>query len=137
MERNHAPEPTERELQILRILWRRGEATVREVSDELRDDLGIVQNTVQTFLRTMTEKGLAAFRKDGRTFVYRATVEPAQTRRRLLDGFLSRAFDGAIDQLVESAVALRRPTDDEVTRLRQLLDEVESEVESEARRREP
>ena len=127
MERNHGPEPTERELQILRVLWSRGEATVREVYDELRDNLGIVQNTVQTFLRIMTEKGLAAFRKEGRTFIYRATVEPAQTKRRLLDGLLSRAFDGAIDQLVESAVALRRPTRDEVTRLRALLDQVESE----------
>jgi predicted transcriptional regulator len=129
MERNPVPEPTERELRILRILWERGEATVREVYEDLRADLGIVQNTVQAFLRTMTDKRLVAFRKQRRTFVYRPLVEPTQTKRRLLDGVLHRAFDGAIDQLVESAVALRTPTPDELARLRALLDEVESRPE--------
>lgn len=130
MERNPVPEPTERELRILRILWERGEATVREVYEDLRADLGIVQNTVQAFLRTMTDKRLVAFRKQRRTFVYRPLVEPTQTKRRLLDGVLHRAFDGAIDQLVESAVALRTPTPDELARLRALLDEVESRPEA-------
>ena len=69
------PEPTERELQILHILWQRGEATVREVHAELQH-LGIVQNTVQAFLRTMSDKGLTTFRRDGRTFVYQPAVEP-------------------------------------------------------------
>ena len=45
--------PTERELDILKVLWDRGEATVRDVYEELRQRLPIVQNTVQAFLRTM------------------------------------------------------------------------------------
>ncbi len=121
-----APEPTERELQILQVLWDRGEATVREVYEALREDLGIVQNTVQAFLRTMTDKGLVTFRKERRTFVYKPCVEPTKTRERLIDGVLQRAFDGAIDQLVESAVSVKQPTADEIARLRALLDEVES-----------
>ncbi len=120
------PEPTERELRILAILWERGESTVREIHALLQDELPIVQNTVQAFLRTMTDKGLVTFRKVNRTFVYRPIVEPQQTKRRLLDGLLQRAFDGAIDQLVESAVSLRRPTPAELTRLRELLDAAES-----------
>ncbi|HEX6812142.1 MAG TPA: BlaI/MecI/CopY family transcriptional regulator [Planctomycetota bacterium] len=119
------PEPTERELQILRVLWERGEATVRQVHDALRD-LGIVQNTVQAFLRTMTEKGLVAFRRKDRTFIYRPLVGASQTRRGLLDGVLRRAFDGALDQLVENAVALRAPTPQELDRLRQLIAELEA-----------
>ena len=47
------PQPTERELAILKVLWDRGEATVQEVYRTLRDELPIVQNTVQAFLRTM------------------------------------------------------------------------------------
>jgi len=74
------PEPTERELQILQVLWDRGEATVRQVHESLRD-LGIVQNTVQAFLRTMTEKGLTAFRRQDRTFIYRPLVGASQTKR--------------------------------------------------------
>ena len=52
------PTPTPRELEILGILWNRGEATVREVADIMRADEDIAQNTVQTFLRVMEEKGL-------------------------------------------------------------------------------
>ncbi len=120
------PEPTERELAILKILWNRGEATVRDVYEILREDLPIVQNTVQAFLRTMTEKQLVTFRSEGRSFVYRPLVEEGQTRTRLLSGLLQRVFDGSLDQLVESAVSLRSPTDTEVARLRALLDQVDA-----------
>ena len=113
-------------MQILRILWERGEATVREVYEILRADLGIVQNTIQTFLRTMTTKGLVAFRKERRTFVYRACVEPVETRKRVIASVMRRASDIALDQLVASAVSVRKPTRDEIARLRELLDEAES-----------
>ena len=53
------PTPTPRELEILGILWNRGEATVREVADIMRADEDLAQNTVQTFLRVMEEKGLS------------------------------------------------------------------------------
>ncbi len=119
--------PTERELQILEVLWDRKEASVREVHETLHSDLRIVQNTVQAFLRTMTDKGLVAFRKVGRTFIYRPLVERDETKRSMLGRVLDRAFDGAIDQLVESAVSLRRPTDKELGRLRELLAGFEDE----------
>lgn len=119
--------PTDRELAILKVLWSRGEATVREVYEALRDDLGIVQNTVQAFLRVMTEKGLVEHRTVGRTFVYRPLVRRDETSKRLLHRVLDRAFDGALDALVESATTLKRPTRDELDRLRTLLDALESD----------
>lgn len=119
-----APVPTDRELAILKVLWRRGEATVRQVYEELRDELPIVQNTVQAFLRTMTEKGLVTHRTEGRTFVYRAAVAPEPTRRELLHRVLERAFDGAVDRLVAGALDLRPPSPEELARLRELLDEL-------------
>lgn len=115
------PEPTPRELEILKILWDRGQATVREVYEQLRQRLPIVQNTVQAFLRTMEEKGLVEHRTEGRTFVYSATLERDQTHRRVVSSVLDRVFDGAIDQLVESALSLRPPTSDELARLKSLL----------------
>lgn len=118
-------EPTARELAILKILWDREEATVREVYEILREELPIVQNTVQAFLRTMTEKGLVAHRNAGRTFVYRPLVRRQQTRSKMVAGFLRRVFDGSLDQLVESAVSLQSPDRDELARLRKLLDRVE------------
>jgi predicted transcriptional regulator len=118
-------QPTPRELAILKVLWQRREATVRDVYEALRAELGIVQNTVQAFLRTMEEKGLVSHRTEGRTFVYRANAPADATRHGLLRGLLDRAFDGAMDQLVESALSLRRPTAAELARLRALIDSAE------------
>lgn len=118
--------PTERELDILKVLWDRGEATVRDVYAELRQRLPIVQNTVQAFLRTMEEKGLVTHRLEGRTFIYQPTYERQQTTQRLAEQLLTRAFDGAMDQLVQSVLSLRQPTKDELDRLEQLLAEAKA-----------
>lgn len=120
------PAPTDRELAILKVIWQRGEATVREVYEALRDDLPIVQNTVQAFLRTMTDKGLVSYETRGRTFIYKAEVEPQATRERMLGRVLNRVYDGAIDQLVEGAFRLQPPTTDELQRLRELLEQTQS-----------
>ena len=122
------PQPTERELLILKVLWDGGDQTVREVYESLRDHTPIVQNTVQAFLRTMEQKGLVAHRMAGRSFVYRAVLRRDQTSRSMLSGILQRVFDGAIDQLVESALELRRPTQKELDKLRTLLDGAEKRV---------
>ena len=113
--------PTERELEILKVLWDREEATVRDVYEELRQRLPIVQNTVQAFLRTMEEKGLVRHRLEGRTFIYQPTFQRQQTTQRLAEQLLTRAFDGAMDQLVQSVLSLRQPTKDELERLEELL----------------
>jgi predicted transcriptional regulator len=119
------PEPTERELQILKVLWDRGEASVREVYEALPASVPIVQNTVQAFLRLMEEKGLVTHRTQGRTFVYRPLHARARTSKTLLSGLLDTVFDGALDELVASALAVKRPSADELQRLRALLAEAE------------
>jgi predicted transcriptional regulator len=115
--------PTERELDILKVLWDREEATVREVYEELRPRLPIAQNTVQAFLRTMEEKGLVRHRLEGRTFIYEPVLRRQQTTQQLAGQLLQKAFDGAIDQLVQSVLSLRRPTAVELSRLEELIAE--------------
>ena len=124
------PEPTERELSILKVLWERGEATVREVYEALRDKLPIVQNTVQAFLRTMEQKGLVRHRTIGRSFVYKPVQQGARTRKTMISGVLETVFDGAIDQLVESAFAARPPSREELRRLRELLAQAERDAKA-------
>lgn len=119
--------PTERELEILKILWDRGEATVREVYEEMSRHAPIVQNTVQAFLRTMEDKGLVRHRLEGRTFVYQPTHRREDTKQHLVSRVLHRVFDGAIDQLVQSALSLRQPTADELARLEELIREARGE----------
>ncbi|MFO0983348.1 MAG: BlaI/MecI/CopY family transcriptional regulator [Planctomycetota bacterium] len=123
-----APQPTERELHILKVLWDRGEATVQEVYRALRDELPIVQNTVQAFLRTMDEKGLVRHRVVGRTFVYRPAFERDHTARGMLARTLQRVFDGALDQLVANVLSLRQPTPEELDRLRSLIEQLEQQT---------
>ena len=119
------PNPTKRELAILRILWDLQEATVRQVYEEARKDHPIVQNTVQAFLRTMEQKGLVSHRTEGRAFIYRPVLPKDKAGRRLLSGLLDQVFDGAVDQLVQSALSLRRPSKSELDRLRALVREAE------------
>ena len=118
-------EPTERELQILKVLWEREEATVREVYEQLRVHLPIVQNTVQAFLRIMEDKGLVSHTTRGRSFVYRAELPRDATNENLLSGLLEGVFDGALDAFVASAFALKPPSKGELERLKQLLAEHE------------
>ena len=124
------PDPTERELEILKVLWDRGEATVREVYEALRNDLPIVQNTVQAFLRTMEDKGLVSHRHEGRSFIYRPCVRRQQAEKKLLSRVLDRVFDGAIDELVASALTLRSPTREELERLKDIVEQAGRQRES-------
>lgn len=118
------PTPTERELDILKILWLRGEASVRDVYEELRERLPIVQNTVQALLRIMEDKGLVRHRTEGRTFIYTPQLEREETTRRLASELLQRAFDGAVDQMVHSLFTAQPPTDEEVRRLEAMISEL-------------
>jgi BlaI family penicillinase repressor len=120
------PNPTERELEILKILWQCGEATVRQVYEQMRRRANIVQNTVQAFLRTMEEKGLVEHRLQGRTFIYRPLFQREQTSRHLVGRLLDRLYDGAVEQLVDSLLSIRQPTDDELHRLEILIAEAKS-----------
>ncbi len=121
------PEPTERELEILKILWEHGEASVREVYEEMSRSAPIVQNTVQAFLRTMESKGLVRHRVEGRTFMYKPLLKRDQANKKLMSRVLQRVFDGAIDQLVQSAFSVRKPTDDELQRLERMIKNAKNE----------
>jgi len=127
--------PTERELEILKILWRRGEATVREVYEEISRELPIVQNTVQAFLRTMEEKGLVRHRLAGRTFVYAPVSKREQTSQKIVANLLQKVFDGAVDQLVDSALSLKQPTAEELDRLEALIRQAKAASKSKSERK--
>jgi BlaI family penicillinase repressor len=109
--------PTPRELEILKILWELGEATVREVYERMREQEDLAQNTVQTFLRTMEEKGLVRHRARGRAFVYR----PRYSRERTLSRFLDQVFDGAADQLVMSLLRVKKLSAREIEEIEEMI----------------
>lgn len=117
--------PSEREMDILKVLWEIGPATVRQVRERMCPDGELAFNTIQTLLRIMDEKGLVSHRLEGRTFIYQAR----HSRDRVAKRFLDKVFDGAMDQLVLSLLQNRRS---EPTELEQL-----EEVIAQARRKQP
>jgi len=88
--------PSERELDVLKVLWELGSGSVREVHQRLAASEGLAFTTVQTLLRIMEDKGLVGHRTEGRTFIY----SPRHSRERVAERFLNKVFDGALDQFV-------------------------------------
>ncbi len=113
--------PTPRELEILKVLWERGPASVRDVHQELaRDRADLAYNTIQTLLRIMEEKkGLVNHHVEGRTFVYTPCFDRDDSTARFLD----RVFDGAASQLVHSLLRSERVSPEELERMHVLIAE--------------
>lgn len=114
-------EPTGRELEIMKVLWDKGEATVREVYETLAEQRDVVQNTIQAFLRTMEDKGLVTHRVEGRSFIYKPAIARHETQKQMVSTVLDRVFDGAVDQLVLSALSLKKPSREELDKLEELI----------------
>lgn len=111
--------PTERETEILKVLWEIGEGSVREVHARMPAEENLAQNTVQTFLRIMEDKGLVAHRAEGRSFIYR----PLYTREKTVSRLLHRVYDGAVDRLVMNALQAKKPTEEELTAIEKMIRE--------------
>lgn len=117
--------PTDAELRILRVLWDRGPATVRDVFEVLEDDRGYT--TVLKFLQIMHEKGLVTRRREGRSHVYAAAIEREPTQRALLRDLAEKAFAGSSDALVLRALSSRGASAEELEEVRGLLERLERE----------
>jgi BlaI family transcriptional regulator, penicillinase repressor len=131
---------TDRELEILKVLWNRGKASVREVQEDLVVASGpVAYSTVQTLLNIMEEKkGLVRHSIEGRTFVYTPKKSPERTIRELTKRFVDRVFDGALDRVMVALLDTKAPSSGELARLRAMIDEAEKRsVEPGSLEREP
>lgn len=111
------PNPSERELDVLKVLWDLGEAKVRDVHAAMCQQKETAFTTVQTLLRIMAEKGLVKQRTIGRTLFY----SPRHTREQVSSRFLDRVFDGAIDKLVLNLLRAEDTSPDEMRELERLI----------------
>jgi BlaI family penicillinase repressor len=117
---------TDTELEVLKVLWERGEATVRDVLDDLAEGgREYAYTTAQTLLNRLQEKGCVASEKSGRAFVFR----PVFSRDELLGGSLhdlaSRVCDGKALPLLLNLVQSSKFSRRELRRFRDLLDELD------------
>ena len=116
------PRPTDAELAILRVLWRRGASTVRQVHDALSEVRPTAYTTALKLLQIMTEKGLVRRDESDRTHVYQARLTEEQTQRQLVRDLLERAFGGSSTKLVMQALAATRASAEELTEIRKLIE---------------
>jgi predicted transcriptional regulator len=121
--------PTGRELEVLKVLWARGKATVREVYGELRPrDGDLAYTTVLSLLQTMEQKGLVGHEAAGKAYAYYPRARRDSVFRRLAGGFLDRVFDGALGEYVARALQSRRPTLEELEGLERMIAEAKEET---------
>ena len=114
------------EMQVARLVWQIGEATVRQVLEALPQGRHLDYKTVQTYLRRLEAKGYLGTRRDGKRIVYRACVRPAQVMRESIQDFVLRLFDGEALPLVEHLIHDPGIKPEDLAKLREMLDEVES-----------
>ncbi len=115
------------ELEIARIVWDLGNATVRQVFDKVEPSRELDFKTVQTYLRRLEAKGYLRTKQDGRSKVYSPKVRPGQVIRETVDDFLQRLFDGATLPLVQHLIHERDITANEIQELRDMLDRWEAD----------
>jgi predicted transcriptional regulator len=122
MAKINQPRPTDSELEILRVLWRRGASTVRDVYDAVNKTKPVGYTTVLKLMQIMADKGLVKRDEERRAHVYSARVPQEQTQRQMVRDLLRRAFDDSASQLVMQALASKKASPEELAQIRQLLD---------------
>jgi predicted transcriptional regulator len=119
---NSIPRPTESELELLRILWEKQPATVREIYDALNEDRPSGYTTVLKLLQIMTAKGLVVRDEANRAHVYRSAVSQDAMQSRLLKDLSVRLFSGSAAQLALHALAMEPASATDLDEIRALLE---------------
>lgn len=129
MARSLSTQPTEVELQILRILWTSGGSTAREVHNALAEveEKDTTYSTTVKMLSVMLEKGLVKRDESVSPQVYRAASSQKITQRKMLGDLIDKVYDGSALSLVLQALASRKASSDELAEVRRMLDELEGQ----------
>jgi predicted transcriptional regulator len=133
--------PTDRELEALKVLWNRGQATVREIADAMNAAATtpagkragpppLAYTTVLSLLQVMEQKGLVDHRREGKAYIYVPLAQRERTFRQLAGGFLDKVFDGAVDEYLVHALGAKKRLS------REELDQLEAMIAA-ARKQEP
>ncbi|PYS79934.1 MAG: transcriptional regulator [Acidobacteria bacterium] len=125
MPKTTPPRPTDAELAILKVLWRRGPCTVREVFETFGETKTTGYTTALKLMQIMADKGLVKRDESERAHRYEAVLAEDETQRRLVGDLLQKAFDGSAKNLVLQALSSRRASAEELAEIRRMLDELE------------
>jgi predicted transcriptional regulator len=124
MARHKKPQPTDRELTILGILWDNGPSTVREVNEAMNKDKATGYTTTLKLMQIMAEKGLVVRDESQRTHIYKARADQKRTQTQLVGNLLETAFAGSAEKLVMRALSAKKVPAKELAKIRKMLDQM-------------
>jgi BlaI family transcriptional regulator, penicillinase repressor len=123
--------PTERELEILRILWGRGPSTTRDIHSALNEGLSkkeqAAYNSVLTILLIMLEKGLVSRDESSKSHIYKAAYKQDEVQEQMLYGFIEKVFGGSAMNLVTKALSMQATNKKDAEKIKSLLQEMAAE----------
>ncbi len=127
MARQKGTNPTDRELEILRILWEHGPCSVRRVHEIVSQGSDTGYTTSLKFMQIMLEKGLVTRDTSHRTHIYSAIAQEANVQRQLAADLVEKAFGGSAQTLVMQALEEKQVPQNELNRIKKMLDNLEGE----------
>ncbi|MFA6058164.1 MAG: BlaI/MecI/CopY family transcriptional regulator [Taibaiella sp.] len=113
--------PTESELEILNVIWNKGQATVRDVHEVLETRKQSGYTTTLKLMQIMIEKGLLEREVSGKSHVYKAIIKREDAQDQLLQRLIDNAFSGSASQLVMQALGHHKSTPEELEEIRNYL----------------
>jgi BlaI family transcriptional regulator, penicillinase repressor len=119
----HTAPLTPQELEIMKVVWQKGEATVRDVYEDLLKRRKIAYTTVLTMMKVLEGKGHLRKRQDDRAHTYRPSRPESAVVRSMVREFVDRLFDGAAHPLVVHLIKDRRVTREELEALARQIEE--------------
>lgn len=128
------PALSKAEMEVVRIVWNLGEATVRQVFDAFPAERNIDFTTVQTYLRRLETKGYLRAKRQGRAMVYRPRVRPDEVIRETVRDLVNRLFDGQTVPLLHHLIRDRSIGEDEIRQLRAMIDQLEDKDDESPRK---
>ncbi len=118
--------PTESELEILQVLWEKGQATVREVHEELASFKDSGYTTTLKLMQIMFEKGIVKRDDSSKTHIYTPNVSRESTQKQFVGKMVDSLFGGSSTQLAMQALGTSNPSKDELDELQKMLDQLKN-----------
>jgi BlaI family transcriptional regulator, penicillinase repressor len=119
--------PTESELEILQILWKKGNASVREVHEELLQTKEAGYTTTLKLMQIMHEKGLVKRDDSIKTHIYQPAVSKEKTQKHLLNKMIDTVFGGSPGELVMQALGNHKASAEELEEIQKILDNLKKQ----------
>ncbi|MDX1926262.1 MAG: BlaI/MecI/CopY family transcriptional regulator [Pirellulaceae bacterium] len=121
MARQPSKNPTELELEILKVLWRIEPANVRQVRDALAEIRDLAYTSVMTTMSIMADKGYLKRKKDGRSYVYQAVYRETKASSNILQDVIDRVFGGSTKAVMQHLLESSEIDDEELAQIRLMI----------------